>query len=500
MPSNKYTLGNLANDCNIRVSDLLKPIQRIMDFAYDQVVLDVSENISHKEMIKIIDVLKSSSATSKYKHDYVINPTLYNFVKEQHDNANHLVSISEIAKENHFSQATIWNILQQWKTTNWQLANKNFVHNIFKSTKRHYVSDKKKNLIVQLFLAQMAVENRLQSGWVKTSDIALTTRNSSIQVFLLEQVQDTNSTKGRVIAFGKRDDRITIPIVRWYNGSIGFAPNLQRSPRSNNSLNFKRLKINKRVCCFVIPLKDVTNQKDGKRNIQIFNAFLRMLAGKSVEISISLKSMLEPLNSSTTSSGRIYLKLNPTKVNMDKLSLDDDTQNARTEKIKAYGKNGVSNEEMLAFLSKYTDKSTNTHVTLTNSKSNPLSIYSSSYPVTTFLPDRASFDLIKQRAKENGLTIGQYISYLSGLNESELQLSVYEADARNLKLHDQEKLEMKVGKHVLKKDNLTLDKVQDNEVLVRNYFIKYDLPKDIRDIILNDPLIAKEIADKLSEK
>lgn len=498
LESKSYTLGNLAQECNLTFARLEKPIQRISDFEYDQLVLSITQSITQKAMSKILNVLRNGSTKEKASLD--IGPELYGFVLEQYRSSKELASISQIAEENHFDKRIVNSILYKWNKYNWQLVHKNFVTNIFKSTKHYYVPNKKKNIIVQLLLAQMAVENTAQSGWVKTSDVALPTRNNSIEVNLLEQVQNVNSTKGRVISFGKRDDHVIVPIVRWYNGSISFAPILQRSPRTSTKLNYKKLKRNKRVCSFIIPIKDISDQKNGKRNIQIFNAFLRMLEGKPVEISISLKSLLQPLNNSSSNAGRIYFKTNQTKFNLDDLELEDETQNARLEREKAYGKNGVTNEEMVEFLNRYADKNTNTQVTLTKSKANPVSIYSTSYPITVFVKDRSSFALLAKRAKESNQSIGEYFKTLSDLNEEELQLSIYQADSKVVHARDQEKLEQKIGKHVLAKDNLSFDNVKDNRTLVRQYLIDNNInDKEIRDIILDDPLTVKSIAEKLQE-
>ena len=490
-----YTLGNLAKECHCKVWDLQKPLEHITDFAYDQLVLTITESITQKTMSRILKTIKEGSAEEKRNCD--IGPELYGFLLEQYKSSKELVSISQLAEENHFNKRIVHNILNKWKKFNWQLIHKNFVSNIFKSTSHYYVSTKKKNVVAQLLLAQMAVESTLQSGWVDTSDIALPTRSNSIQVNLLEQVQDVNSTKGRVIAFGERDDHKIVPIVRWYNGSISFAPVLQHSPRTSSNLNYRPLKHNKRTCSFIIPIQDVCDQKKGKRKIQIFNALLRMLEGKSVEISISLKSLLEPLNSSTSNSGRIYLRMNPTRINLDDLDLNDETQNARLEKAKAYGKNGVTNQEMLEFLKKYTDENTKTNVSLTKSKSNPLLIYSSSYRVVIYLPGRPSYSLLEQRAKEAHQTVGEYMKTLSDINEAELQLSVFQADHRQMQIRAQEKLAQQVGKHVLAKYNLSLEEAKDNKAFVRNYLIKNGIKKEISDIILEDPLTVKNIANKL---
>lgn len=498
MKSKSYTLGNLAQECNLPFARLEKPIQRISDFEYDQLVLSITQSITQKAMSKILNVLRSGSTKEKVSLD--IGPELYGFVLEQYRSSKELISISQIAEENHFDKRIVKSILDKWKKYNWQLVHKNFVTNIFKSTKHYYVPNKKKNVIVQLLLAQMAVESTVQSGWVKTSDVAFPTRNNSIEVNLLEQVQNVNSTKGRVIAFGKREDHVIVPIVRWYNGSISFAPVLQRSPRTSTNLNYKKLKRNKRVCSFIIPIKDISDQKNGKRNIQIFNAFLRMLEDKPVEISISLKSLLQPLNNSSSNAGRIYLKTNQTKFDLDDLELEDETQNARLEREKAYGKNGVTNEEMVEFLNRYADENTNTQVTLTKSKANPVSVYSTSYPVTVFVKNRQSFALLEKRAKESNQSIGEYLKMLSDLNEEELQLSIYQADSKTVRARDQEKLEQKIGKHVLAQDNLSFDDTKDNRTLVRQYLIDNNInDKEIRDIILDDPLTVKNIAEKLQE-
>ena len=86
------------------------------------------------------------------------------------------------------------------------------------------------------------------------------------------------------------------------------------------------------------------------------------------------------------------------------------------------------------------------------------------------------------------------------MNEEELQLSIYQADSKAVHARDQEKLEQKIGKHVLAKDNLSFDNVKDNRTLVRQYLIDNNInDKEIRDIILDDPLTVKSISEKLQE-
>ena len=81
-----------------------------------------------------------------------------------------------------------------------------------------------------------------------------------------------------------------------------------------------------------------------------------------------------------------------------------------------------------------------------------------------------------------------------------MQLSIYQADSKAVRAGDQEKLEQKIGKHVLAKGNLSFDDTKDNRTLVRQYLIDNNInDKEILGIILDDPLTVKSIAEKLQE-
>ena len=149
MESKSYTLGNLAQECNLPFARLEKPIQRISDFEYDQLVLSITQSITQKAMSKILNVLRSGSTKEKASLD--IGPELYGFVLEQYRSSKELISISQIAEENHFDKRIVNSILDKWKKYNWQLVHKNFVTNIFKSTKHYYVPNKKKMSLYNFF-------------------------------------------------------------------------------------------------------------------------------------------------------------------------------------------------------------------------------------------------------------------------------------------------------------------------------------------------------------
>src|SRR5699024_12470428 len=66
---------------------------------------------------------------------------------------------------------------------------------------------------------------------------------------------------------------------------------------------------------------------------------------------------------------------------------------------------------------------TNTQVTLTKSKANPVTVYSTSYPVTVFVKNRQSFALLEKRAKESNQSIGEYLKMLSDLDRKSTRLN-----------------------------------------------------------------------------
>ena len=105
LKSKSYTLGNLAQECNLPFVRLEKPIQRISDFEYDQLVLSITQSITQKAMSKILSVLRSGSTKEKASLD--IGPELYGFVLEQYRSSKELISISQIAEENHFDKRIV---------------------------------------------------------------------------------------------------------------------------------------------------------------------------------------------------------------------------------------------------------------------------------------------------------------------------------------------------------------------------------------------------------
>lgn len=490
------TVGQLAKLCGVSVKDLCEPIKRITKFEYDTILPDLvdtdSPTFRRKDILFLAKQLESSSLSLEEKEKIEVNPTLFGFVLEQGAEAKDLVSINEIADQNNLKRSVVSAIVRDWLKTKRYILNDFLVTNIFKSTRHHFIDAKKVNTFAQLILIELAVRNRAQVKRVPTNNVAYTTHSKFIWVTLLEQVQDANSTKGRVIGFAKNAKDIFTPIVRWYNGSISFAESLQHSPRSSGRLNFKSLSPFKRIASFIFPLSEITNAKSKKRNVQLFNIFLRSMQNRPLEISVSLKGNIR------SNEGRILIKTNPLYLNVAGLDFnDDDPSGIKIEKLKAYGKHGATNEEMADFLNRFADKNTRTHVFYNPKSSNPLFMTSKSYRIVAYLRDRSTFDLLKNRASVAGQTLGEYLRTLADLNATETQLSVYERDFEAHKLTELENMEKRIGKHLIYKHNVQEKDLSAEKSKAKNYLLSHQIPDKIVKVILDDPLTVNKIASKL---
>lgn len=498
MRQKELNLANLAHALDMKIEDLAKPIKRIVDFDYDQILPELADGDAPTfRRNKILEISKIAKIPDyPEKANLELNEVLFNFVLEQGKNSKHLISVPNIARKNNLDVNHVRRIIREWNKSKRYLLNDYLVTNIFRSTRDNFVDEKRENAFVQLLLIQFCLENKKQSLEVKTSDVAFSTMSSFIWTTLLEQVQDPNSTKGRVIAFAKTAEGINTPIVRWYNGNISFAANLQHSPRSSGNLDFRRLKLNKRVAGFIFPLSDIMDFKRNKRKAQLFNIFLRSLAHQAVEIRVSMKDALQP--QSTTNTGRVYVKVNPIRLNVEGLDFNpNDTPGIKAEKEKAYGSNGATNKEFVEFLNNYADDNTKTIVSYKQDSNKPVYIHSSSYKVSVYLKDRNAYELLKKRASENKQNLGDYIRGLSDLNSTETQLSVYKKDHEAYELKEKSNLEKRVGKHVLFKNNLNLESNLDQKAKVKAYLTNFKIPEPVRKIILDDPLTVFKISKKI---
>lgn len=157
--------------------------------------------------------------------------------------------------------------------------------NIFNSPKDIYVVSQKEQKLINYYLINLAQKSTISSIFVKTK--------YGMRVFhRLEEVQDTNWKKGRVIGFAPNNHQKVMPIVALYKGSVLFMENILKNPVDKNDKNNTPFDSSHAPVEFVFKLEDVCN----KEYRTLFNRLITILDKKdySVRVEESLNQKYEP--------------------------------------------------------------------------------------------------------------------------------------------------------------------------------------------------------------
>lgn len=163
--------------------------------------------------------------------------------------------------------------------------------------------------------------------------------------FLLEDVQDRNTVRGRIIGFAKNNENRMTPIVACYNGQLRFFTELCAYPRGIEYKPYVPLNSEKAPIVFLFRLHEIqghknitrTSVKDADKTLRFkFNILLAALSGKPCEIKMLPSDKINDCN--------FMITINPCRIDYTKFC----SLKKKRLQQKAFGNIDIS--EFLSFL------------------------------------------------------------------------------------------------------------------------------------------------------
>lgn len=472
-----------------RISLLLNIFEKLRVSQLSDYVFPISQ------LNGIISILKTRKRIAKA--EYPISLKVYNYILEQKERSKELIDLIQVAKDNDLNYNQLLATVNDMYDNNSALYKSYFETNCFNFSNHYYLMPEREHNFIHFYFAKLVMSNHKQHAFVRTNNVAMNSKSKFIEVYRLEQVQDENSKKGRVLGFATdRYNKLT-PIVGFYNGKLRFANNLQHSPRTSGSLRFKEFKGFSRRVTFEFKLSEVLNK--GKQ--RYLNLFLRAMEGKCLEVQVNIHS------DTTGLTGKVRITASPTYINVEGLDRSKtDTVNVKSEKDKAYGptsgKKHVTNEDLIEYFNEHAFKSNHSCLKMTNRLPNPIHVTSTAYPFRIEIDSAEDAIALQKAARKQNQKIGEYIMHLAKITGNGPQLNFFEKQGDQAIEEEQEKVYQQAGKRLFAHRKVTY--LPDKKVVARKWLFsnikdgKYKI--DIINLLNSNPVILAEIADLINGK
>lgn len=481
----KYNLSELKKRLGLKRSAKLR-------FALKNIVTHFAYRVGYFSSKDTIEIKKNLDKPWSEMQKLVLKPQAFAYIEKEYNIYKNLVPIKNFAKENDLYLSDVRDLAKDLRDNNSTIYNNFFVNTIFNAVDSYYLPKDKTKFFRKYYFSFLVASNQIQKSLVKTNNVAFASNSRMIEVSLLEQVQDSNSKKGRVLGFAKNFEGKTLPIVHFYNGNMCFVKELQHSPRSSGALNFKKIKLNTRVCIFKFELAELVSN----RNQQKFNMFLRLLAGKNVSVKITIKRDLDYAENGHHIKGEVKIIMIPTYISVNNLDwMEHDPLNIKREKIKAYGAKGtISNLDLVDYLASHCDSETNTRISyLPNS--DRIKISSTSYPQEFYFKNADQFLNLKRKADKAGQSLQEYIMFLAEISENSVQVAVFDQNNEDKKDIEENNFFARIGRKAVERRHLHYNKNRRSEAI--RLVVKASQTKAGRDkldhIFRDEPLLVSAI-------